>query len=603
MRFLILLTLVGTALAQWDPYFESGRAGIVHLFEWHWDTIADECETFLGPNKFAGVQISPPNENRIIDSRPWWERYQPISYVLGTRSGDRAALQNMVDRCNAVGVRIYADIVINHMCGGGGTGTGTAGTYFDANTKDFPAVPYSAADFNDGNCYTSSGGIENYGDANQVRNCRLVSLLDLNQGKDYVRGKIIDFMNDLTSLGIAGFRVDACKHMWPNDLEVIFGALNDLPTSKGFSGGSRPFIYQEVIDQGGEPITASQYLSIGRVTEFKYGINLYNNKDKLQYLSNFGESWGMMPDGSALVFLNNHDNQRSHGGGGNVITFEDPYNLKIFTAFMMAWPYGVPRVMSSYYFSNFDEGPPGTQRSVNADGSCGNGWVCEHRWRQIKNLAAFSAVAAGQSVQNWWANGNQIAFSRGSKAFLAINKERYSLFQYLQTGMPSGDYCDVISGDFENNTCTGQCVTVDGSGYAHINVPNNENPFLAIHVNALCNCEGGDCSSNTVPPSTGGGDCTSCNNCSSKVDCGYMGITKSECEANECSWCPISGGNDPWCIYTSDWSIGSNCFLVDSAKQDCGYLGIDESECENGGCCWAESNNSGVPWCFYPNSN
>ena len=65
-------------------------------------------------------------------------------------------------------------------------------------------------------------------------------------------GKIIDFMNDLTSLGIAGFRVDACKHMWPNDLEVIFGSLNDLPTSKGFSGGSRPFIYQEVIDQGGK---------------------------------------------------------------------------------------------------------------------------------------------------------------------------------------------------------------------------------------------------------------------------------------------------------------------------------------------------------------
>ena len=59
-------------------------------------------------------------------------------------------------------------------------------------------------------------------------------------------------MNDLVSLGVAGFRVDACKHMWPGDLEVIFGGLNDLPTSKGFAGGSRPFIYQEVIDQGGK---------------------------------------------------------------------------------------------------------------------------------------------------------------------------------------------------------------------------------------------------------------------------------------------------------------------------------------------------------------
>ena len=48
-------------------------------------------------------------------------------------------------------------------------GTGTAGSYYDASARDFPAVPYSAYDFNDGNCYTSSGNIEDYGDANQVK--------------------------------------------------------------------------------------------------------------------------------------------------------------------------------------------------------------------------------------------------------------------------------------------------------------------------------------------------------------------------------------------------------------------------------------------------
>lgn len=29
-------------------------------------------------------------------------------------------VRDMVDRCNAVGVRIYADVIINHMCGGDG---------------------------------------------------------------------------------------------------------------------------------------------------------------------------------------------------------------------------------------------------------------------------------------------------------------------------------------------------------------------------------------------------------------------------------------------------------------------------------------------------
>lgn len=57
-------------------------------------------------------------------------------------------------------------------------------------------------------------------------------------------------MNHLINLGVAGFRIDAANRMWPEDLEVIFEALNDLNTNHGFAGGSRPFIYQEVIDFG-----------------------------------------------------------------------------------------------------------------------------------------------------------------------------------------------------------------------------------------------------------------------------------------------------------------------------------------------------------------
>lgn len=67
-------------------------------------------------------------------------------------------------------VRIYVDAVINHMCGeGGGAGTSsTCGSYYHAQNREFPAVPYSAWDFNDGKCKTSSGGIESYNDAAQV---------------------------------------------------------------------------------------------------------------------------------------------------------------------------------------------------------------------------------------------------------------------------------------------------------------------------------------------------------------------------------------------------------------------------------------------------
>jgi len=56
------------------------------------------------------------------------------------------------------------------MCGGnaGAGNYSTCGSYFNAETKDFPAVPYSAWDFNDAKCKSRSGDIEDYQDVPQV---------------------------------------------------------------------------------------------------------------------------------------------------------------------------------------------------------------------------------------------------------------------------------------------------------------------------------------------------------------------------------------------------------------------------------------------------
>ena len=88
-----------------DPHFTEGHGGIVQLFEWKWSDIANECEVFLSPKGFGGVQISPPSENVIIPDRPWYERYQPMSYKIQTRSGSEAEFLDMSQRCNKVGVR------------------------------------------------------------------------------------------------------------------------------------------------------------------------------------------------------------------------------------------------------------------------------------------------------------------------------------------------------------------------------------------------------------------------------------------------------------------------------------------------------------------
>lgn len=40
----------------------------------------------------------------------------------------------------------------------------------------------------------------------QVRNCELSGLKDLNQGSEYVRSMIVNYMNRLIGMGVAGFR-------------------------------------------------------------------------------------------------------------------------------------------------------------------------------------------------------------------------------------------------------------------------------------------------------------------------------------------------------------------------------------------------------------
>jgi len=478
----------------------------VHLFEWKWSDIQKEC-TWLAQNNYCAVQVSPVNENRVITSPsyPWYQRYQPVSYKLGSRSGSEAAFRSMVTACNNLGVYIYVDGVFNHMTGGG-SGTGSDGSSFNADTKSFPGVPYGSGDFNGPNeCSTASGEIENYNDPNQVRNCMLVGLRDLKGGTAYVRGKIIDFMNLLIGIGVAGFRLDACKHMWPGDIQALLNGLNNLNT-QWFPAGTRPYIFQEVIDMGGEPIKATDYTHLGRVTEFKHGKNLgdvirKNNGQRLSYLRNFGQDWGQLNGLDALVFIDNHDNQRGHGAGGfgSILTFFEAKMYKIANAFQLAWQYGHVRIMSSYNWprnivggkdQNDWVGPPSNPPGSTKDVVCFNGeWICEHRWRQIFNMVRFHNVALNQPVTHWWENGmDRIAFGRNGRGFIVINNESGTLSQSFNTGLPAGQYCDVITCDNNKPPCGnsgGGCraeITVNSSGQATITVPQDDDPVVAIHV-------------------------------------------------------------------------------------------------------------------------
>lgn len=433
------------------------------LFEWRFESVARACTDSLGPAGYGYVQVSPPQEH--IQGPQWWTSYQPVSYRIAGRLGDRAAFKAMVDTCHAAGVKVVADSVINHMAAGDGVGTGGS-----SYTKyDYPGT-YSGSDMDD--CRAT---ISNYQDRANVQNCELVQLADLDTGEDYVRGRIAGYLNDLLSLGVDGFRIDAAKHMPAADLANIKARL------------SNPGVYwkQEAIYGAGEAVSPSEYLGNGDVQEFRYARDLKRvfQSENLAYLKNFGEAWGYMPSGQSAVFVDNHDTERV----GDTLNYKDGSAYTLAGVFMLAWPYGSPDVHSGYEWSDKDAGPP-NGGSVNACYS--DGWKCQHAWREISSMVGFRNAARGQAVTDWWDNGgDQIAFGRGAKAFVAINHEGSALTRTFQTSLAAGDYCDVQSGRTVAVNSSGQFTATLGAGTA-----------LALHVNART-CTGG---TTTPPPAAAG---------------------------------------------------------------------------------------------------
>ncbi|MFE5888881.1 alpha-amylase family protein [Streptomyces sp. NPDC056462] len=415
------------------------------MFEWNFASVAKECTSTLGPVGYGYVQVSPPAEH--IQGSQWWTSYQPVSYKIAGRLGDRAAFQNMVNTCHAAGVKVVADTVINHMSAGSGTGTGGS-SYTKYN---YPGL-YSSFDFDD-----CTAQITNYADRTNVQNCELVGLADLDTGESYVRGAIAGYMNDLLSLGVDGFRIDAAKHIPAADLANIKSRL------------SNPSVYwkQEVIHGSGEAVQPTEYTGNGDVQEFRYAYDLKRvfNNENLAYLKNYGEGWGYMNSGVSGVFVDNHDTERN----GSTLNYKDGANYTLASVFMLAYPYGAPDINSGYEFTDHDAGPP-NGGAVNACWQ--NGWKCQHAWPEIKSMVAFRNATRGESVTNWWDNGGDaIAFGRGGKGYVAINHESSSLTRTYQTSLAAGTYCNV-----QNNTS----VTVNSSGQFTATL--GSNTALAIHA-------------------------------------------------------------------------------------------------------------------------
>lgn len=466
------LVLGGCAVSEPAPPSLTPSDVGVQLFQLPWTSIATECEEVLAPGGFAWVLTSPPNEH--IDRDEWWASYQPVSHLVESRLGTREEFADMVARCAAVGVDVIADAVINHMTGQDVAGVGWAGTPYEH--YEYPGL-YEAGDFH--HCgLTTFDDIEDYHSREQVQTCELVNLADLDTASPSVQARTVDYLTDLVSLGVAGFRIDAAKHMSADDVREIIDAL--------------PYevrIISEVIRGGGEPVTPEEYTGIGEVFEFTYG------RDLTPALLNgvfsepeLGDERPLHVDSDhAVVFVDNHDTER----GEAKATYRKSDLYVIANALMLADDYGSPVVYSGYAFSDRDAGAPvgddgrvldavcpgdAAPRSEYRDGDR----TCVHAWDAIAGMVEFRRVAGDAARVPGIETGDAYGFERLGRGVVAVNVGTDPQGIDIPTSLPDGTYCDVVAGPaLDAESCAGDTAEV-ADGAAHFTLP--ARTAAAIHL-------------------------------------------------------------------------------------------------------------------------
>ena len=120
----------GTKARHFGRAPTSNKSVIIEMFEWNWDSVAAECQNFIGPAGYGFVQgtlikpqprpglwhslessdsptvraVNPPQES--IGGDQWWTDYQAVSYQLTSKHGNRQQFQNMVNACHSAGVGV-----------------------------------------------------------------------------------------------------------------------------------------------------------------------------------------------------------------------------------------------------------------------------------------------------------------------------------------------------------------------------------------------------------------------------------------------------------------------------------------------------------------
>ncbi len=421
----------------------TNEESILHAWSWNFPAIAENMHRIADAG-FTMVQTSPVQQcfqpegsgKKLFDEKEgnWYYYYQPTDWKIGNYIlGSREQMKEMMDSAAKYGVRVIVDVLPNH-------------TAFDVDAvaEEF----YDAVGGRD-KMYHSQGltPVADYNDRLQCTLWGSGGLPDVNTENPDFQKYYMQFVNDLLSLGVGGFRYDTAKHIGVHSdpVDSASGVKEndfwDVATGRKAVKGVKLavpydslFVYGEVLQDRNVP--EAEYADYMGLTASGYGHVLREMLEKQSADGLDIINWHHTAAPEYLTtWVESHDTYANAHESAHLTDDQ----IRTAYVFLTARQNGVP-----LFFSR----PAGSTRQSywgnNELGAAGND---EYFHPEVAAVNKFRQAMKGQKEDiQIGPDGSVLLVNRGKKGAAVANISTVAHFVDLPTGLPAGKYRDQVHG-------------------------------------------------------------------------------------------------------------------------------------------------------------
>ncbi|WP_413283123.1 alpha-amylase family protein [Vibrio sp. MA40-2] len=425
---------------------------ILHAFDWPYSQITKNARE-ISELGYKTVLVSPAMKSlRHENGTAWWQRYQPQDYrIIDNQLGNTEDFTAMVTALNEVGVRVYADVVFNHM----------ANEAYLRTDLDYPSEKdrqlyeqdwqkiQTLKVFGDlsqplftENDFVEAFGIEDWKNKWQVQNGRISAGqedpgLPTLRPNDHVVAMQQAYLKALKVMGVSGFRIDAAKHMsiehltkvWTKEITEdvhIFGEIitDGGATQEEYKTFLQPYLEKTQLGAYDFPLFTTVFKAFQSDGDLTTLVNPYS----------FGQA---LSSSRAITFAITHDIPNNQVFQGLLFDEESEW---LAYSYILGRDGGVPLIYTDLNTSSIVD-RTGEPR-----------WLNSWRDPRMARMIAFHNFTHGETMVNMWNHKHCLIFARGEKGLVTINKSDQAIPVSLDW---HSDMTDLLTG-YEHKVEQGQ---------------------------------------------------------------------------------------------------------------------------------------------------